>query len=158
MGKFVSDSKKFKALSEESYLALATYLLDSPLNVSTFPRSLTIVVSGLTDKTEPKIGEFIDKEALDFQISCEEYDDDELDIILSEDEEISNSLLKNVAKDLNDRIGSLENMMKKLEEDSAKYRTWYYQETEIAKNLRRQMDAIVVMVNSISKSNKASNY
>lgn len=158
MGKFVSDSKKFKALSEESYLALATYLLDSPLNVSTFPRSLTIVVSGLTDKTEPKIGEFIDKEALDFQISCEEYDDDELDIILNEDEEISNSLLKNVAKDLNDRIGSLENMMKKLEEDSAKYRTWYYQETETAKNLRRQMDAIVVMVNSISKSNKASNY
>ncbi len=114
-------SYRYSANNAGSYNELAAYALGLTVNVSLYPRDLTIVIDG---EAVNVIGKYIDGQGLDFHISPIEIDADNLD-------EIANDKLTDPGT-LRKAIELLRNQIKDMNEGLAKIDTYY----------RNQQDAL----------------
>ena len=159
----MSTTYKYKANNEESYNSLAAYVVTMPVTATLFPQLQTIAIA---EEASKEVGEFIDKEALDFIISIadiEAYDIHKLladptsdtsilrDIAeaLLEDKKASAELYKRnideVTKERGEAILALENTKK----DMANISRWWREEQNKNDRIRKQIDAIAVLMDSI---------
>lgn len=105
---------RYSANNAGSYNELAAYALGLSVNVSLYPRELTIVIDG---EAANAIGEYIDEQGLDFHISPIEIDADNLD-------EIANDKLTDPGT-LRKAIELLRNQIRDMYEGRAKIDAYY---------------------------------
>lgn len=147
---------QYKALNERSYKILAAYATTIPATVTLHPGLLTIVVS---ENAAKEVGQFIDDNGLDFHINQVDIDVDNLrDVIDSEttDADTLRTILYRVMEDKRVMAevhkSALDDITKEC--DSAKaardlYQKWYMETQDYNDAIKRRVQAIAVLVNSI---------
>lgn len=152
-------SYQYAANNADSYNKLATYaIFHTSANVSLFPGKQTLVVAPTPENPDvvKELGEFIDKEALDFRISPIDGDADEIlaletadsdslrraiDLIKTKNEDVENSLQT--------RLEACENNLSQARKDKDNYQKWWLDSQHRENRVKEQVQAIAVLMNSI---------
>lgn len=147
---------RYEAKNCGSYNELAAYAINLVANVSLFPEHQTIVIDG---KMAKDVGEFIDKQGLDFFIAPIEVDDDNIDSVVNSATTDSDSLRK-IIKRIKERkadqekyfkniIGNISDERDKIKKDSDLYSKFWSEADARNDRVKEQVKAIAVLINSI---------
>lgn len=152
---------RYSANNAGSYNELAAYALGLSVNVSLYPRDLTIVIDG---EAANAIGEYIDGQSLDFHISPIEVDADNLDEIANDKLTDTGTLqkvvqlLRNQITDLNAgrvRVDAhLQNKHDALKADRDHYAQKWKDAYKVNMRVRSQIKAIAALMSAIYPDEK----
>lgn len=147
---------RYEAKNDGSYNELAAYATQLMGNVSLFPELSTIVIDG---RFANDVGKFIDKEGLDIFISPIDVDDNNIHDLINTatvDADTLRTILYRVMEDKRVMAevhkSALDDITKEC--DSAKaardlYQKWYMETQDYNDAIKRRVQAIAVLVNSI---------
>lgn len=152
---------RYSANNAGSYNELAAYALGLSVNVSLYPRDLTIVIDG---EAANAIGKYIDGQGLDFHISPIEIDADNLDEIandkLTDPSTLRKAieLLRNQIKDMNEGLAKIDtyyrNQQDALKADRDHYANKRKDAYKVNMRVRGQIKAIAALMSAIYPDEK----
>ena len=155
-------SYRYEAKNDGSYNELAAYATLLRGNVSLFPEINTIVVDG---RFANDVGKFIDKEGLDFYISPIEIEDDELFNLLNTgaiDTETLREVTRRIIELSQQATEKKDNIIaeitaadENLRKDRDFYRELYLKYANRNDRIKKQVQALAVLVDSIFPKDKA---